>query len=117
MLCAFLHQSRVLALSSCAVRMSALSRSIVVSVPLCSVVAVLQWMIHVLAAFDSVSSVRVGVFWKTKRSVGRAMIGSLLCVSGAKSGHRDNPSVQLVIPGLYMSLIGYSSHFAMYPET
>jgi hypothetical protein len=53
------------------------------------------------------------MFVGVKRSAGRAIMGSSLWVSGVKSGCQERPSARFVIPGLYMSLIGYSSRFAI----
>jgi hypothetical protein len=78
--------------------------------------SVWQQAVGLNADLDKVSRWRTGMFVGVKRSLGSAIIGLLLCVLGVKSSHLDRPSVRLVIPGLYMSVIGYSSCFAIYPE-
>jgi hypothetical protein len=79
-------------LLNCATRMSVSSGSIfVLSFSLARVV-VLQCAVGFWADFDNVSRWRIGVFMVMKRSVGKAIIGSSLCVSGVKSGHLDSVS-------------------------
>ena len=70
-----------------------------------------QQIVGFLTDRDKTSRSRIGALGWTNKSVGRAITGSSLCGSGAKSGRHDRASALFVFPGLYINLMGYSSRF------